>query len=89
MRRKVLLLEIVFALLALALPLGTFRSQVLAQEPQTWHVDDDLKDYLNADFTRIQDAVNAASPGDTIIVHPGIYTENVDVNKDHLGNFQY
>ena len=28
--------------------------------------------------------MDAASPGDTIIVYPGAYTENVDVNKDHL-----
>ena len=52
--------------------------------PRTWHVDDDLVDYPAADFTKIQDAVDAASSGDTIIVYPGIYTENVDVNKDHL-----
>jgi parallel beta-helix repeat protein len=51
---------------------------------KTWHVDDDLVDYPTADFTKIQDAVNAASPGDTIMVYPGTYTENVDVNKDHL-----
>jgi parallel beta-helix repeat protein len=48
---------------------------------QTWHVDDDLQDYPDADFTRIQDAVNAASSGDMIIVYPGTYTENVDVTK--------
>ena len=47
-------------------------------------VDDDLQDYPDADFTRIQEAVDAASAGDTIIVYPGTYTENVDVNKDHL-----
>ncbi|NQE46360.1 Cell surface glycoprotein [ANME-1 cluster archaeon GoMg2] len=52
--------------------------------PQIWHVDDDLQDYPNADFARIQDAVDAASAGDIIIVYPGTYTENVDVNKDHL-----
>ncbi|RJS71684.1 hypothetical protein CW714_05405, partial [Methanophagales archaeon] len=50
----------------------------------TWHVDDDLADYPDANFTKIQDAVDAASPGDTIIVYPGTYTENVDINKDHL-----
>jgi len=38
-------------------------------------------DYPDANFTKIQDAVDAASGGDTIIVYPGIYTENVDVNK--------
>ncbi|SES99864.1 parallel beta-helix repeat (two copies) [Methanococcoides vulcani] len=30
----------------------------------------------------IQDAVYGANNGDTIIVHPGVYTENVDVNKE-------
>jgi parallel beta-helix repeat protein len=52
--------------------------------PKTWYVDDDLADYPDADFTKIQDAVDAASSGDTIIVYPGTYIENVDVNKDHL-----
>jgi len=49
-----------------------------------WYVDDDLQDYPAADFTKIQDAVDAATSGDTIIVYPGTYTENIDVNKDHL-----
>ena len=75
--------SILVALLAMALPLGV-SSQALAQESRTWYVDDDGADYPAADFTRIQDAVNAASVGDTIIVYPGTYTENVDVNKDHL-----
>ncbi|MCD6100247.1 MAG: right-handed parallel beta-helix repeat-containing protein, partial [Candidatus Marinimicrobia bacterium] len=44
---------------------------------KTWYVDDDG----GADFTRIQDAIIAASAGDTIIVRDGNYTENVDVNK--------
>ena len=47
----------------------------------TWHVDDDRADYPDADFTKIQDALDAASGGDTIIVYRGTYTENVDVNK--------
>ena len=53
-------------------------------EPRTWYVDDDKQDYAAADFTEIQDAVDAATSGDTIIVYPGTYTENIDVNKDHL-----
>jgi hypothetical protein len=32
----------------------------------------------------IQAAVNHASPGDTIVVDPGVYHESVVVNKDHL-----
>ena len=40
--------------------------------------------YVPDDYSTIQAAVNAASPGDTIIMRDGTYTENVDVNKDHL-----
>ncbi|HII01031.1 TPA: hypothetical protein HA351_05045 [Methanosarcinaceae archaeon] len=35
-----------------------------------------------ADFTSIQAAVDAVKDGDTIIVFSGIYTENIDVNKE-------
>lgn len=55
-----------------------------APAPGLIHVDDDSKDYPNADFAKIQDAVDAASTGDTIIVYPGTYTENLDVSKDQL-----
>jgi len=34
-----------------------------------------------ADFSGIQEAINKASVGDTIIVHSGVYYENVVVNK--------
>lgn len=43
-------------------------------------VDDDS----GADFVSIQDAVNNSVPGDTIIVRPGTYTENVLVNTTGL-----
>jgi len=43
----------------------------------TWTVDDDGEE----DFIWIQQAINAASAGDTIMVHEGFYRENVDVYK--------
>ena len=42
-----------------------------------WIVDDDGP----ADFSTIQEAINAASDGDTILVKAGIYYEHVVVNK--------
>lgn len=44
-----------------------------ATSAKTWTVDDDGP----ADFSKIQDAVDAASHGDTIIVKSGTYKENV------------
>ena len=35
-------------------------------------------------YTTIQAAINSSSSGDTIIVYPGTYTENVNVNKQNL-----
>ena len=40
--------------------------------------------YVPDDYSTIQAAVNAASPGDTIIVRDGTYTENVKVDKKRL-----
>lgn len=40
--------------------------------------------YVPDNYPTIQSAVDAASPGDTIIVRDGTYIENVDVNKDYL-----
>ena len=44
---------------------------------KTWYVDDDG----GKDFRNIQDAVDAASDGDTIFVYSGNYYESVNVSK--------
>ena len=46
-------------------------------KPKTWTVDDDGL----ADFHTMQEAINTASPGDTIYVYNGTYCEHVVVNK--------
>lgn len=40
-----------------------------------------VDDSDSGNYTTIQDAINAANDTDTIIVYPGTYNENVDVNK--------
>ena len=53
----------------------------ISPRQRMWTVDDDLQERPDADFTKIQNAVDVAVAGDTILVYPGIYTENVFVNK--------
>jgi len=45
----------------------------------TWYVDDDGGDGI--DYMKIQQAVDAASEGDTVEVRSGAYHENVDLDK--------
>ncbi|MFC2023048.1 hypothetical protein ACFLTL_02735, partial [Chloroflexota bacterium] len=69
MKRKII---VVMLALIMVLSLSLVMAAPVAAAT-TWTVDDDGIDYPGADFTHPQDAVNAASPGDTILVYPGTY----------------
>ena len=64
----------------------TYRPMIDALEERrvlaTIYVDDDFVQKPDADFSSIQDAVNAANPGDTIKVSAGFYEESVVVDKE-------
>jgi hypothetical protein len=64
---------LVSALVRPASALPTRRAQLV--------VDDDKVECPNAGFTRIQDAIDAASPGDEIHICKGIYVEQVAIRK--------
>jgi len=74
--RKIVLLAYTSILLLSCVGIGSqFVKPVGAAT--TWTVDDDGP----ADFHTIQEAVNAASDGDTVFVFSGTYYENVVVNR--------
>jgi parallel beta-helix repeat protein len=64
----IMLILLLISMLTLA-----FDIQPVKAEPKTWYVDDSG----GADFTKIQDAIYAASSGDTIYVYNGTYYEHL------------
>src|SRR5690349_1637943 len=68
-------------LAALLLSILVWPGTAVPARGATLVVDDDKVECPNAGFTRIQDAVDAASPGDTIHVCKGIYVEQVAIRK--------
>jgi parallel beta-helix repeat protein len=74
---KRLVSGIVLTLLLISMLTLAFNIQPVKAEPRTWYVDDSG----GADFTKIQDAVYAASAGDTIYVYNGTYHEHIYISK--------
>jgi len=78
--KKIVLLTFVPALI-LSMTFVIHFSAPVKAETKTWTVDDDGP----ADFQTIQEAVNAAKPGDTVFVYNGTYQEwNIVLDKDDL-----
>jgi parallel beta-helix repeat protein len=64
-------------ILSMGLVMINFSPIIGSAPPQTFTVDDDGP----ADFSTIQEAVNAAQTGDTVFVKSGTYWENVVIDK--------
>ena len=72
---KKLLFCTIVTILMLFTPLSFSTASITSK---TIYVDDDG----GADYNHIQDAIDASSPGDTIFVYNGKYTENIVINKN-------
>jgi parallel beta-helix repeat protein len=79
-RMKRALSAFMLVLLLVSMLTLAFKIQPVRAEPRTWTVDDDGP----ADFSKMQDAINAANSGDTIYVYNGTYYESIVVNKTLL-----
>lgn len=71
--------KVKFGILTFAILL-TILAFVGCGSAKTWYVDDNG----GCDFTRIQDAIDAALPSDTIFVYNGTYYKKIKINKDNL-----
>ena len=85
--KKQFLSMVIIILLFCQITLST-GSEVKAANPKTIYVDDVPGEGPNnppEDFTSIQEAINFASPGDTVFVYSGEYHENLIIDgKDSL-----
>jgi parallel beta-helix repeat protein len=68
---------IMLAFLSISMIILTLHIEPIKATPRTWTVDDNGP----ADFHTIQEAVDAANPGDVVFVYGGTYSENVVIKK--------
>jgi parallel beta-helix repeat protein len=65
----------------LAVAFGLLAAGAARARAATLVVDDNKTECAHAGYTKIQEAVNAAAPGDLIRVCPGFYPESVTIDK--------
>ncbi len=73
-KQEALIITVLFAIFALSVCVGCASAATYTVCPS------------GCDYTRIQAAINATDPGDTIEVHSGTYYEHVNVNKQLILN---
>lgn len=71
----------IILILFLICMLSSSSVQLSKAGPRVITVDNDRVECPDANFTSIQEAINAANSGDTICVYAGIYYENLVINK--------
>ena len=81
---KTLTVFIIATFLTLAVAAAIPVTQVSANGPTTWNVDDDRVQCPSADYIDIQDAISVAGAGDTVNVYPGSYNPFAIIEKNEL-----